>query len=324
MNFSLIEEVVNYLMSGPFDNLIFTFSMTTNALLLDKYIDFLIFHRIRLLISLDGDFEASQYRVGEKGWRKYNRIISNIDLLQEKDRAYFDKYVEFNAVIHQKNSISEVYDLLVFKYHKIPRFSSVSKDGVRTDKKEEFVQIATQMPNDLEKNENKKLDEVIKHLYPNTPGYLRIIKFINIFLDIHYQSYNDLYFSPQFPVTKHMPTGVCRPFSRKLFLTVDGRILPCERVGHEHVLGRIGKDGIVNLNFEHVAQYYNVLFDKIGRLCVHCYRLPFCPECLFHLQKEKCTSFWDEKSFVSGLTSMIEFLEANTMEYDKVLKNRIL
>ena len=41
----------------------FSFSMTTNALLLHKYMDFLKDNDFYLLISLDGDKENNGYRV---------------------------------------------------------------------------------------------------------------------------------------------------------------------------------------------------------------------------------------------------------------------
>ena len=36
---------------------------------------------------------------------------------------------------------------------------------------------------------------------------------------------------------RYIPTGTCRPFERKLFLTVRGKILPCEKIGQEHAIG---------------------------------------------------------------------------------------
>ena len=40
-------------------------------------------------------------------------------------------------------------------------------------------------------------------------------------------------------VYKRQPTVTCRPFERKLFLTVRGKILPCEKIGQEHAIGSV-------------------------------------------------------------------------------------
>lgn len=35
---------------------------------------------------------------------------------------------------------------------------------------------------------------------------------------------------------RYIPTGTCRPFERKLFLTVRGKILPCEKIDKNMLL----------------------------------------------------------------------------------------
>lgn len=49
--------------------------MTTNAILLDRYMDFLAENEFRLLISLDGDEKGQSYRVDTKG-KKFIRQSS--------------------------------------------------------------------------------------------------------------------------------------------------------------------------------------------------------------------------------------------------------
>lgn len=41
--------------------------MTTNGILLDRYMDFLVKHEVSLLISLDGNSVHNQLRVDKKG-----------------------------------------------------------------------------------------------------------------------------------------------------------------------------------------------------------------------------------------------------------------
>lgn len=83
--------------------------MTTNAMLLDKYMDFLQEKEFRLLISLDGNEEGQGYRVDTRGNNSFPRVFHNIKLLQETYPEYFEKHVRFNAVLHNKNSVESIY-----------------------------------------------------------------------------------------------------------------------------------------------------------------------------------------------------------------------
>jgi len=46
------------------------------------------------------------------------------------------------------------------------------------------------------------------------------------------------------------------PFSKKNFVTVNGKLLPCERIGHNYALGQLSKTGL-NIDFEKIASINN-------------------------------------------------------------------
>lgn len=75
--------------------------MTTNAILLDRYMDFLAENEFRLLISLDGDEKGQSYRVDTKGKNSFDKVLANIQLLRSKYPSYFEHYVMFNSVLAQ-------------------------------------------------------------------------------------------------------------------------------------------------------------------------------------------------------------------------------
>ncbi len=101
----LVCDIVDYVGRQGEMGKKFFFNMTTNAMLLDRYVDYLAEHEFRLLISLDGDKEGQGYRVDANGNNSFDRVISNIKLLQTKYPEYFDKFVMFNSVLHNKNSV---------------------------------------------------------------------------------------------------------------------------------------------------------------------------------------------------------------------------
>ena len=40
------------------------------------------------------------------------------------------------------------------------------------------------------------------------------------------------------------PTSTCTPFSKKIFITTNGKILPCEKIGHNYCLGNLNNGEI--------------------------------------------------------------------------------
>ena len=99
-------------------DIILTSSMSRavqTVLLLNKYMDFIVENEFRLLISLDGDKNNNIYRLNKfaKG-SSFDKVYSNIKLLQKNHPEYFNKNVQFNAVLHNKYSIGEIHNF--FKY----------------------------------------------------------------------------------------------------------------------------------------------------------------------------------------------------------------
>lgn len=105
---TFIKNVISYIRTHRKDEHRYEFSMTTNAVLLHKYIEYLVTNKVHLLISLDGNETNNSYRVTKRGTNSFNYIIKNIDLLQDKYPEYFNDFVNFNAVLHNRNSVVQI------------------------------------------------------------------------------------------------------------------------------------------------------------------------------------------------------------------------
>ncbi|MCU0288054.1 MAG: radical SAM protein, partial [Acidobacteria bacterium] len=88
LNFHFIREIVSYARQLELVHNFFRFNMTTNGILLDKYMDFLVENDFNLLISLDGDEYNNSYRVFKDGTPAYPKILKNIDALVAKYPQY--------------------------------------------------------------------------------------------------------------------------------------------------------------------------------------------------------------------------------------------
>ncbi|MBA7551086.1 hypothetical protein ES705_43621 [subsurface metagenome] len=86
--------------------------MTTNAMLLDRYMDYLVQHDFRILISLDGNEKNHSYRVDHAGKNSFKKVLANIKLLQQTFPDFFETNVYFNAVLHNRNSVAEIYKFI--------------------------------------------------------------------------------------------------------------------------------------------------------------------------------------------------------------------
>lgn len=74
----------------------------------------------------------------------------------------------------------------------------------------------------------------------------------------------------------------CLPFSTKLFVTADGKILPCEKTERRFAFGEITRKG-VDLDFDLIAGKLNNCLNKIEQQCTHCYRNEECMQCLYSI-----------------------------------------
>ena len=63
-------------------------------------------------------------------------------------------------------------------------------------------------------------------------------------------------------------SGTCLPFSKKVFLSARGLILPCERISHNNTLGHIAKNKI-QINYKEIANKYNEYYKKLSTQCAN-------------------------------------------------------
>ena len=112
LNMTFIEQIVELSkelnLAKQFD---LEYTMTTNTTLLHKYMDFLVANNFRLLISLDGNEKCHSYRTFKKdNENSFQKVIENLDRLQKDYPDYFLKNISFNAVLHDRNTIKEIYE----------------------------------------------------------------------------------------------------------------------------------------------------------------------------------------------------------------------
>lgn len=322
LNFPFIEKVVAYAKQIPLKYNSFAFGMTTNGVLLDKHIDYLVKNKFHTLISLDGDREGNGFRVLHNGKPAFDLIYNNVRLVREKYPDYFEKYVNFSAVLHRLNSVEKIYDFFKSRFNKAPGISEISPFGIKDSMREAFNKVHVKMVDSFsEANARVKCETTLSL---RGERVRRVAEMLYFYSDFTFKSLNDLMPAPKGPA---VPTGTCIPLNRKIFLNVNGKLLPCERVSSSHVLGTVTENG-VQIDFDEIARKFNLYFDSLHAQCMNCFSTGKCPNCVLNMNigrdGYKCPDFTGGKQLREHLSESMEYLEENPELYKKIVREYFL
>ncbi|MDR2408057.1 MAG: radical SAM peptide maturase [Bacteroidales bacterium] len=318
MNMDLIKEIVEYVESLKI-NRNFIFSMTTNAVLLNRYMDYIAAKKFNTLISLDGNSEGHSYRVNHSGRNSFDIVYRNVKLLQQRYPEYFAEHVNFNAVLHNRNSVEATYTFIKNEFGKMPTMSELNNSGIRSDKIEEFNRTYRNKSESLQSSENyEKLSEDI---FTGEPQTENLLLFLHQYSGNTFNTYRDLFIDTT--TLKYRPTGTCTPFGKKLFLTVNGKIIQCERIDHNFFTGSV-ENGKVNLDFDYIVNRFNAYLDKLSKQCKVCYRKKSCIQCMYYIpeidsDRPVCHGFMNKKHFENYKSYCLSHLAKKPYLYKKLM-----
>ncbi|MCP4214382.1 MAG: radical SAM peptide maturase [bacterium] len=325
MNMEFVKETVAYAEQMHLLHNRFTFSITTNAMLLEKHMDYLVEKKFRLLISLDGDKNSNGYRVLHNGKPAYERIVANIEALRTKYPDFFMTNVNFNSVFHNKNSVTGLHTYFKESFDKVPSISELNNAGIRESQKEIFMETYSNIRKDLYASEDLSVLE--KDMFIRLPDIQGLATMLDLYSGYVFPSCSDLVNSGEEGL--RTPTGTCIPFSKKMFVTVKGKILACERIGHQFGLGSVDEGG-VSIDCEAISERYNWAFDKLRDMCGRCYNKEACTQCIFnmdiyeHTGRPKCKGFMDAHRFSDFIAGKLSYMEKRPGLYAEVMKEVVI
>ena len=303
------------------------YSMTTNATLIFKYIGFLVENKFQLLVSLDGNEMNHSYRVFKKNAKNsFQKVIENLDMIQRDYPEYFSANVNFNAVLHNRNSVKEIYKFIYSQYKKIPRIAELNTRDIRPDNQDEIERMFnSKWKSEIEyQNENSELSH-ITHSYSSS--YKELTDFLK-YLSINYyiSKLNTLLAVSE----NYLPTSTCTPFSKKIFLTTQNTLLPCEKINYKYSMGKVNKK--IEIDIQEITQQYNFYYDIFKKVCQSCYGYRFCGACLFqinnldnvNMEEFVCDRFQDQLAFKNKLHRIFSFLENYPNDFSQILEHVIL
>ncbi len=322
LNMDFIKQTVEYIEKLNIRRKIL-FSMTTNAMLLDRYMDYLVEKGFHLLISLDGDSHGDSYRVDKCGRSSFERVMRNVKRLQTNYPKYFADNVNFNSVLHNRNSVQSIHNFISGEFGKTPRIAELNSAGVRPEMLEEFNQSYKNKLESLYESQN--YEAITESLFTSDPNTHDLLIYLHQYSGNVFGDFCDLFMNPQNEC--RTPTGTCTPFSKKMFITVNGKILQCERIDHLFSLGLVSSDG-VQLNLDRIADAHNAYLDKMQNQCSACHRKRSCSQCLFYIdsireEKPKCHGFMNENDFKKHSTRCMKYLYDHPDLYKRLMTDVI-
>ena len=229
LNFSLIKEIIKYANEvGSKLNKTFTFSMTTNATLIDQMIEeFIIQNKIALTISIDGDRtiqNSNRYYANKKG--SYDEVIKNTERLRKSN------HVTARATITPQNlnilyNVDHLIDVGFNRVAWAPALNLLSND-------------------DIEKLAQGQKEVVIKvGKCIETGDYIRAKKYLTIINMLSKINSDGL------------RTKGCGAGTNMMAVNIEGSIYPCHRfVGNEFM-------GIGNIYIDEPCQNNN-FYTKVS------------------------------------------------------------
>jgi uncharacterized protein len=303
------------------------YSMTTNATLIHKHIDFLCANKFSLLISLDGNEENHSYRVfGKNKKNSFQKVIENVDRIQRDYPEYFATHVNFNAVLHNRSSVKDIYEFIYMRYHKIPKVSELSMDDVNPDKKD----LLERMYHSKRKSEAEFPNEqpnLLRTIHSELSAFDELTDFLKHY-SVNFYISNIL--ASLHNIEKYLPTSTCLPFSKKIYLTINQKLLPCEKINYQYSMGTV--DEKVAIDIPEITRQYNFYYEHIKKFCQHCYAYRFCGTCLFHLknldsvgtEEFVCEQFQDQRAFKNKMHRIFSFLEKYPDDFSEIIENVII
>jgi uncharacterized protein len=310
MNFNVVKEIVEYAERIDFQNRNLFFTMTTNATLLAKHADFLQSHKFKLLISLDGDKPHDAYRKTVDKTDSFEIVMHNLQKVKEKYPDWFSTF-RYNSVYTDISNAADIIKWFRNTFNTVPNFSPLHTPTVGA---KDYVKIKS-MTAKFEIPDNYRFSD---ELLSQSPINKRVLEFCNTLFQNTIDKEANMLRERQI-----IPTGTCIPLSKRMFVSFDGKIHPCEKVNRDFPLGEINCDGTISIDFKKIAEDFMNKLSVLKPTCQRCYLQLCCTKCMLCFNGEGCADYISKSKFISLLTQTITYVE-NHPNVIPLLKNNII
>ncbi len=285
LRFDFMKKCIDYFNSLDWGDKRPYHHFTTNgSLLTEDIIDYLIEHKVRPLISLDGPkSEHDRNRIFKKnGNGSFDVVFSNVKALmdklqkrEEKNKSYFNPGIA--CVISPSADLMAIKDFFSDMANAVKTNFGLSLSGVTSGNFRYFKEnpYHPERQKHTQSLYKEYADAVTSGKDMQSPENIFLEKyvgkqFIGFVKGIHKDKAEDHVYS----------LSMCDPPFRKPYVTVDGKIHICERLNPHVSIGDVWK----GLDVEKLTNYWNdyaTLLDKED--CLNCWAVSKCKICFSQL-----------------------------------------
>jgi uncharacterized protein len=296
------------------------FSITTNGTQLsDEVVRFLAEHKVFVRVSLDGPapvHNSNRVTCGGKG--AFRAVMANLAHAKQVAPDWYGSHVSLSAVI------APPYDFLrlrrFFEREPIVRDCEVSFNGVGMTDTCYYEQFSEDelAPKGYAEVEHQYIRASLGES-PLTP-FLRGL-FQDRMVGLHRRVTRRQFAEYEYP------NGVCLPGTRRLFVTVNGRFQPCERLNQTIHIGDVERGIDVDAVCRLIDRYISISSAE----CTRCWALGLCRACFAaansrglsaRAKRAFCDS--ERESTLSALIRYCSILERNPRAFGFMNSFRIV
>ena len=276
LEFNKLKEIVAY-EEQVYDGRELVFTISTNgSLLTEEKIEYMIQHKINRLISIDGPEQINdKNRVfADKKTGTFQAVIKQIENFYRRWPEEFHK-TSVNMVMDPSNDFDEINALFV----QYPMFEECDFQSTLID------DSGTETPNQYSENFIKKYEY---HYFLSLLNVLRNEKYpASIITQGHVKRMIDdldREEETEFRGKYAVPSGPCIAGQSRALITVNGDILPCERVNENSEALRIGHID-TGFDLKKVSQLINIS-QLTSEDCQNCWAFQKCNMCAKGVEKD--------------------------------------
>ena len=271
LEFDLMKKCINYALSAA-EGKDVTFNFTTNGTLLSKeIIEFLSLYNINIIISLDGPVEIhdKNRKFASNGCGTFNTINQNLQMIK-KDYPEFLNKILFNIVLDKESDFSCInqfftdYETIKDSMLMVSELAAHYAKSTNKSSEEYNVKIGYEKFKLLLSKVNRLDKELVSKLIES---HYDVVKKISL---------GERNINQELPDKAHH-SGPCIPGAQRLFIDVDGKFYPCEKVSElskNMCIGHIDR----GFDIERVEKLLNI-GQITSEECKNCWALRFCTIC---------------------------------------------
>jgi len=309
LNMDLIRKTINY-SKKSFPSKEFTFSVTTNFVHADRYIQDLVDNKMYINLSLDGPKEVhDKSRRTKKGEPTYNTIISNLEKIEEYSPGYIDSHIFVLSTCDDPNDLPKIVEFFNKGNYFVTHINSPDPKG-RVSQNKPIVK--SHMGDYLREEFRKKI------LQGEDPKMLRRL----FDSDLKAMALRDTRVMPQ----ELMLNGSCYPGRKRIFVDINGNYHPCERFGDRLKIGSVDNQIQQNLIDEAIKSFASIRNNLCGdcwsqRVCSPCLQSAKDPKGEISLEGLSQTCEGKRKQLLFGLDNYVKLIKLNKQRTEDYVKN---